>query len=181
MALSGSKTGSGTIYWQDSTNNKVLVFSWTATQNVEANTSTISWTLSFTGSSGGYVSGVNWSVYLSAVTGTLSGTVSGSGSQQLSGTSGTLKTGTATLAAREDGTSSFKASFSGTCSGTAHTSSGEATWSLNDIPRNELAWTKVNGSWKQGKTWVKVNGTQKEGKKVWVKVGGSWKESAIKG
>lgn len=181
MALSGSLTGSGKIYWQDSNNYKTLVFSWSATQSIENNTTTISWSLTYTGNTGGYVSGVNWSVALGAVSGTLTGTTSGSGSQDFSGTSGTLKTGTAVLSALENGTSSFSVSFSGTPAGTSHTCSGSTSWTIDQIPRNDLIFVKVGGQWKSGIPYVKVNGVWQKGKKFYVKTNNVWVESSLKG
>lgn len=58
MALSGSTTVNATSHNQ-------IIFSWSATQNASANSSTVSWTLKMKSDRSGYISSSaskNWSV-----------------------------------------------------------------------------------------------------------------------
>lgn len=103
MALSGSTTVNATSHNQ-------IIFSWSATQNASANSSTVSWTLKMKSDKSGYISSSaskNWSV-------TVNGTkYSGTNTVGIAANSTkTLASGSTVIAHNSDGTKTFSYSFS---------------------------------------------------------------------
>lgn len=122
MALSGSFNTSGYEgrHWH---------FSWTATQNVGANTSTISYKVEAAGGSAGWY-----------MCGPCKVVVAGKTVYNNTGRwkqyKGTLHSGTITVRHNDNGTASFSASISSAIYYYADgTGNGSKTWSLNTIPR----------------------------------------------
>lgn len=131
MALSGSKTVTVTSW--DS-----LIFSWSASQSVSNNTSTVAWTLKLKATSSGKISSTaskSWSV-------TVNGTkYSGTNTVGIANnTTKTLASGSTVIKHNSDGTKSFDYSFSQqfsiTFSGSSiGTVSGSGSGTLDTIPR----------------------------------------------
>lgn len=122
MALSGSFNT--TAY-----NNRYLTFSWTATQNVTANTSTISWKLVGAGSASGYYMSGNFKVVINGETVYSSAT-------RIELRNGTVVAqGTKTITHNGDGTKTFSASAEAGIYTVAVNCRGSANFTLNTIPR----------------------------------------------
>lgn len=122
MALSGSFNT--TAY-----NGRYLTFSWTATQNVAANTSTISWRLVGAGTGSGYYVSGNFKVVIAGETVYQSAT-------RIELRVGTVvATGTKTLTHNSDGTKTFSASAEAGIYTVAVNCRGSGNFTLNTIPR----------------------------------------------
>lgn len=80
-----------------------------------------------------------------------------------------------------DGTKSINVSFSFSGASYVGNATISETFTLDQIPRNELAFVKISTGWKKGKVYVKTSNGWKEGKKVYVKTSTGWKESSLKG
>lgn len=115
-----------------------LQFDWSATQSVESNTSTISWTLRTFGtmtSSYWYKAGPI-SMTMTATSGTLGGTKSYSNSSRIQLRGGTvIATGTATLTHNASGVGAFSVSLSAAIYYTSTNVTGSGTGSLTNIAR----------------------------------------------
>lgn len=153
MALSGS--AQTTTYQFDSTNGSLgMIFSWSASQSVETNISTITWTLKTYGSQkatgGWYYTSGPLSMTLTASTGTISnltktsgnvaGSVSGnswsfSGRQKLYGTGYSIAGGTFKLTHNTTGEASFSVSLSAAIYYSDTNCRGSGSFTLNSIPR----------------------------------------------
>lgn len=132
MALSGSFNTTG---YQ----GRYLTFSWTATQDINANTSTISWTLKGAGtaSSSWYNSGPFKVV--------IDGATVYSSSTRIKLYNGTVvASGTKTLTHNSTGKKSFSASAEAAIYSGSVNCKGSGTWSLNDIPRKATVLTAPN-------------------------------------
>lgn len=125
MALSGTvNTGS----YQ----GRYLSLTWTATQNIANNTSTIKWTLKGAGNatSSWYRAGP-FQVTINGVTTTIAAT-----SPRLQLYNGTVvKTGSTTITHNADGTKSFTISVKGAIYSASYNKEGSGTFTLNTIPR----------------------------------------------
>jgi hypothetical protein len=109
--------------------NRYVTFSWTATQDVTANTTTISWTLKGGGSQSQYMMAAPFKVVIAGDTVYESDT-------RIKLSNGTLiKSGTKTLTHNTDGTKSFTASVSAAIYSYSVNCSGSQTWELQTIPR----------------------------------------------
>lgn len=124
MALSGSVTTS-------SSSGRSVTLSWTATQSVANNSSTISWSLKGSGSAGGYV-----------VVSELRVTINGSQAYYRSSSNHTncyvgteLASGTTTISHNSDGTKSFTIKVEAGIYQWAINCSGSNTFTLNTIAR----------------------------------------------
>lgn len=126
MALSGSVTSSNG--YTDEYGTRRLTFSWTATQSIANNTSTISWTLS---TSGGYPYWIYYSKTKVVIDGTTVYYVEGK--QQIA--PGTIATGTVTLTHNAVGDRSFSASVQAGIYEHAVNCTASGTWALDNIPR----------------------------------------------
>lgn len=126
MALSGSVTS--TNGYTDAYGTRRLTFSWTATQSIENNTSTISWTLS---TAGGYPYWIYYSKTKVVIDGTTVYYVEGK--QQVP--PGTIASGTVTLTHNSVGDRSFSASVQAGIYEHAVNCTASGTWTLNNIPR----------------------------------------------
>lgn len=126
MALSGSVTSSNG--YTDEYGTRRLTFSWTATQNIANNTSTINWTLS---TSGGYPYWIYYSKTKVVIDGTTVYYVEGR--QQIP--PGTIATGTVTLTHNSVGDRSFSATVQAGIYEHAVNCTASGTWTLNNIPR----------------------------------------------
>lgn len=153
MALSGSAQTN--TYQYDSTNGSLgMIFSWSASQSVETNISTITWTLKTYGTQkatgGWYYTSGPLSMTLTASTGTISnltktsgnvaGSVSGnswsfSGRQKLYGTGYSIAGGTFKLTHNTTGEASFKVSLSAAIYYSDTNCQGNGSFTLNSIPR----------------------------------------------
>ena len=125
MALSGTvNTGN----YQ----GRYLSLTWTATQNIANNTSTIKWTLKGAGNatSSWYRAGP-FQVTINGVTTTIAAT-----SPRLQLYNGTVvKTGSTTITHNADGTKSFSISVKGAIYSASYNNEGSGTFTLNTIPR----------------------------------------------
>lgn len=132
MALSGSFNT--TAY-----SGRYLTFSWTATQNVAANTSTISWRLVGAGTGSGYYVSGNFKVVIAGETVYQSAT-------RIELRVGTVvATGTKTLTHNSDGTKTFSASAEAGIYTVAVNCRGSGNFTLNTIPRASTV-TATNGT-----------------------------------
>ena len=109
--------------------NRYLTFSWTCTQDVSTNTSTISWTLKGAGSASGYYKAAPFSV-------TIAGEEVYNSSTRIELWNGTtVASGTKKITHNTDGTKSFSASVKAAIYAYANNVSGSGSWDLKDIPR----------------------------------------------
>lgn len=122
MALSGSFNTSAY-------NGRYLTFSWTATQNVTNNTSTISWTLKCAGTGSGYYMSGNFKVVIAGET------VYSSADRIQLRIGDTVATGSKTLTHNSDGTKTFTASAQAGIYTVAVNCTGSGSFTLNTIPR----------------------------------------------
>lgn len=127
MALSGS-ISTPVYYDPEDHDSHVLTFSWTATQSVENNTSTISWTLSYTTSYAYYT-------YISKLSVNIDGANVYSRPDRTATYGGTITTGTVVLTHNNAGDRSFTASIQAGIYDHAVNRSATGTWDLNNIPR----------------------------------------------
>lgn len=155
MALSGSaQTNLFTEFQNDSDGTLGMIFSWSASQSVETNISTITWTLKTYGSQkatgGWYYTSGPLSMSLTASTGTISnltktsgnvaGSISGnswsfSGRQKLYGTGYSIAGGTFKLTHNTTGEASFNVSLSAAIYYSSTNCRGSGSFTLNSIPR----------------------------------------------
>ena len=127
MALSGS-ISTPVYYDPEDHDSHVLTFSWTATQSVENNTSTINWTLSYTTSYAYYT-------YISKLSVNIDGANVYSRPDRTATYGGTITTGTVVLTHNNAGDRSFTASIQAGIYDHAVNRSATGTWDLNNIPR----------------------------------------------
>lgn len=132
MALSGSFNTSGY-------EGRYLTFSWTATQDIATNTSTISWTLkgAGTGEAGYYMSGPFKVVIAGAEVYTNSGRI-----ELYNGT--LVASGTKKLTHDTAGKKSFSASVEAAIWSASVNCKGSGSWTLNNIPRKATVSTAPN-------------------------------------
>lgn len=118
--------------------NRNLVFSWTATQDIAKNQSTISWTLKGGGSQTQYMKSGNFKVVIAGETVYESAT-------RIELYNGTLvASGTKVIKHNNDGSKSFTASAQAGIYNYAVNCSGSATWELKTIPRYASLLTAPN-------------------------------------
>ena len=129
MALSGSFNTSA---WTSSSGDKIsLLFSWAATQDANANTSTISWTLKGARSNSGYVNAGGFKVVIDGET-----VYSKSTSYRISLYNGTVvASGTKPITHNNDGSRSFSVSVEAGIYYYDVNCTGSKTFSLDTIPR----------------------------------------------
>ena len=140
MALSGSFQTS--TWTNSSTGSKSwLVFSWTASQSIANNTSTISWTLKGARSVTGYVRAGGFKVVIDGET-----VYSKSTDYRIDMYNGTvIASGTKTITHQNDGARSFSVSAEGGIYYNAVNSKGSATFTLDTIPRaSSISCTKAD-------------------------------------
>lgn len=131
MALSGSLSTS-------KYEGRYYTLSWTATQDVATNKSTISWTIKAVGDSSSWYAERT----LKAV---IAGTTVYSKTDRVERKTGTVKTGTITLSHNTDGTKSFSASMEVAVYTSAVNCKGSSTFTLNTIPRaSSVSATNAN-------------------------------------
>lgn len=121
MALSGSVSTS-------SYEGRYYQLSWTATQNVANNTSTISWTLKAVGGTSSWYAERTLKVVIAGAT-------VHSKTERVERYTGTVATGTKTITHNSDGTKSFSVSVQAAVYGTAVNCTGSDTFTLNTIAR----------------------------------------------
>lgn len=132
MALSGSVS-------TNKYDGRYLKLTWTATQSVANNSSTIKWTLSAVGgNSKWYKTG--------PVTCKINGTTVYSSSSRVEMYTGTIDTGTITINHNSDGSKSFTASISAAVYTTTVNLTGSATFTLDKIARTPGAPTSVTAT-----------------------------------
>ena len=139
MALSGSFNTSA---WTSSSGDKIsLLFSWTATQSVDKNTSTISWTLKGSRSNSGYVMAGGFKVVIDGET-----VYNKSTDYRIQLRNGTvIESGTKTITHKTDGSRSFDVSVQGAIYTYSVNVSGSKTYTLNTIPRaSSISCTTAN-------------------------------------
>ena len=130
MALSGSLQTNAWIN-SETGSQSWLEFSWTATQNEDENTSTISWVLKGARNVSGYVYAGGYAVVIDGDT-----VYSKDTNYRMELYNGTLvASGTKTLTHRQDGTRSFDVSIQGGIYTYAVNCTGEKTFELKTIPR----------------------------------------------
>ena len=161
MALSGSITSRTITIPDTGGKNKYLQLTWTATQSVENNTSTISWTLSTSGT-------YPYWVYYSKTKVVIDGVTVYWREAKTAQEAGTIATGTVTLTHDSQGDRSFSASISAGIYDHAVNASASDTWTLNNIPRastvtaagmkfgesGTLNITRADPSFKDGVHWA---------------------------
>jgi hypothetical protein len=131
MALSGSFNT--TAY-----SGRYLVFSWTATQSIADNTSTISWTLKGAGGSSGYYKAGNFKVIIA-------GETVYSSSARIELYNGTLvASGSKVIKHNTDGSKSFSASAEAGIYSVAVNCSGSGSFTLTSIPRAATITSATN-------------------------------------
>lgn len=136
MALSGSVTTS-------SSSGRSVTLSWTATQSVANNTSTISWTLKGSGSAGGWV-------VVSEIRVKIAGTQvyyrnSSNHTNCYQGTQ--LASGSLTVSHSSDGSKTFSVSVEAGIYQWAINCSGSSSFTLNTIPRaSSISWGSGNST-----------------------------------
>lgn len=159
MALSGSIT-TNTINVPDA-GTRYMTLTWTATQSVENNTSTISWTLSTSGT-------YPYWVYYSKTKVVIDGVTVYWREAKTQQPTGTIATGTVTLTHNNVGDRSFSASISAGIYEHAVNATASGTWTLNNIPRastvtatgmkfgesGTLNITRADPSFKDGVHWA---------------------------
>ena len=128
MALSGTITSNNVTIPGENGKYKYLQLSWTATQSIANNTSTISWTLSTDGTY------PYWVIY-SKTKVVIDGTTVYWREASTQQSAGTIATGTVTLTHNSVGDRSFSASISAGIYEHAVNASATGTWALNNIPR----------------------------------------------
>ena len=136
MALSGSFNT--TAY-----SGRYLTFSWSATQNVANNTSTISWQLVGAGTGSGYYMAGNFKVVIAGET------VYSSATRIELRVGTVVASGTKTLTHNADGTKAFSASAQAGIYTVAVNCTGSGNFTLNTIPRASTAsnTNSVIGNW----------------------------------
>lgn len=142
MALSGSVSTS-------TYDGYGVTMTWTATQSVANNTSTIKWTLkSFGGTS-------NYYYRAGPITLTINGSTAYSWSDRFNlwGAGGWSQSGTTTIAHNSDGTKSFNVSISVAIYSTSVNCTGSKTFTLNSIARTPTAPTACTFSAGDGNYW----------------------------
>lgn len=161
MALSGSITSRTITIPDTGGKNKYLQLTWTATQSVENNTSTISWTLSTSGT-------YPYWVYYSKTKVVIDGVTVYWREAKTAQDAGTIATGTVTLTHDSQGDRSFSASISAGIFDHAVNATASGTWTLNNIPRastvtaagmkfgesGTLNITRADPSFKDGVHWA---------------------------
>lgn len=136
MALSGTVNTS-------KYDGRYLRLTWTATQSVANNTSTIKWTLAAVGgNSSWYKTG--------PVTCTINGTTVYSSSSRVSMYTGTIDTGSLTISHNSDGSKSFTVSVQAAIYTSAVNCTGSGTFTLDKIARTPTAPTSVTATANNG-------------------------------
>lgn len=161
MALSGSITSRTITIPDTGGKNKYLQLTWTATQSVENNTSTINWTLSTSGT-------YPYWVYYSKTKVVIDGVTVYWREAKTAQEAGTIATGYVTLTHDSQGDRSFSASISAGIFDHAVNATASGTWTLNNIPRastvtasgmkfgesGTLNITRADPSFKDGVHWA---------------------------
>lgn len=129
MALSGSVS-------TNKYDGRYIKLAWTATQSVANNTSTIKWTLSAVGGN------VKW-YKTGPVTCVINGQTVYSSSSRVSMYTGTISSGTLTIAHDTNGSKSFSVSISAAIYTSAVNCTGSGSFTLDKIPRTPSAPTSV--------------------------------------
>ena len=119
---------SGTVKTNADSNGLYYQLSWTATQSIANNTSTISWTLSAQGYSGGWIA--ERTLYV-----TIDGATVYEKSDRVERKVGTIKTGTKTITHNSNGSRSFTITLGAAVYGTSVNCKGSGTFALNTIGR----------------------------------------------
>lgn len=119
---------SGTVKTNADSNGRYYQLSWTATQSIANNTSTISWTLSAQGYSGGWIA--ERTLYV-----TIDGATVYEKSYRVERKVGTIKTGTKTITHNSNGSRSFTITLGAAVYGTSVNCKGSGTFALNTIGR----------------------------------------------
>lgn len=127
---------SGTVKTNADSNGRYYQLTWSATQSIANNTSTISWTLSAQGYSGYWVA--ERTLYV-----TIDGATVYSKSNRVERQVGTIKTGTKTIKHNSNGSRSFTITLGAAVYGTSVNCKGSGTFALNTIGRASAL--NVNG------------------------------------
>lgn len=126
--------------------NRYLTFSWSCTQDIAKNQSTISWSLKGAGSASGYYKAAPFTVVIAGETVYSSETRI----ELYNGT--TVASGTKTITHNTNGTKSFTASVKAAIYSYAENVSGSQTWDLKDIPRGATITNAPNFTDEQNAT-----------------------------
>lgn len=119
---------SGTVKTNADSNGRYYQLSWTATQSIADNTSTISWTLSAQGYTSGWIA--ERTLYV-----TIDGSKVYSKTDRVERYTGTIKTGTKTITHNSNGSRSFTITVGAAVYGTSVNCTGSGTFALNTIAR----------------------------------------------
>lgn len=119
---------SGTVKTNADSNGRYYQLTWSATQSIANNTSTISWTLSAQGYSGYWVA--ERTLYV-----TIDGATVYNKSDRVERKVGTIKTGTKTITHNSNGSRSFTITLGAAVYGTSVNCKGSGTFALNTIGR----------------------------------------------
>lgn len=119
---------SGTVKTNADSNGRYYQLTWSATQSIANNTSTISWTLSAQGYSGYWVA--ERTLYV-----TIDGATVYNKSDRVERKVGTIKTGTKTITHNSNGSRSFTITVGAAVYGTSVNCKGSGTFALNTIGR----------------------------------------------
>lgn len=139
MALNGSFNSSS--YYSSSKEDYIsLKFSWTATQDIAANTSTITWDLKCDRTASGYVMGGNFKVVIDGAN--VFETTRTDRIQLYRNT--VIASGTKTLTHTSDGERSFSVSLNGAIYENNRNVSGTHSFTLNTIPRKATVTSAPN-------------------------------------
>ena len=161
MANNGTLTTRSITIPDTGGKNKYLQLTWTASQSVENNTSTISWTLSTSGT-------YPYWVYYSKTKVVIDGQTVYWQEAKTQQEAGTIATGTVTLTHDSQGDRSFSVSISAGIYDHAVNATASGTWTLNNIPRastvaaagmkfgesGTLNITRADPSFKDGVHWA---------------------------
>ena len=126
-------TTSGSVN-TDKWDGRYYKVSWTATQDVSTNKSTVSWTLKAVGGNENWYAERTLSMKVTS-SNTLSGTTSYSKTSRVERYTGTVKTGTFTVTHDSNGDASFKISIEAAVFYTTVNCTGSKTFTLTNIPR----------------------------------------------
>ena len=146
MAVSGSVS-------TDKYSSRYYTLSWTATQNVSTNKSTVNWTLKAVGGSGWYAER-DLSVKITSDN-TLSGTTSYSKTSRVERYAGTVKSGTFTITHDSSGNAKFKVAIKAAVYVSTVNCTGSNTFTLNTIPRASSITSVSNCTIRDGSCDVK--------------------------
>lgn len=149
MALSGSLTTNKYYYGTDEKDNRYYKLTWTATQSISDNTSTIKWTLSAETDA----TYKNWYAERTLKL-KIDGSTVFSKTDRVERYNGVIKTGETKLTHNTNGSKEFKVSIEAAVYGSSVNVTGDKTFTLDNIPRYATATQSLNS---KTETTIKMN------------------------